>query len=118
MTQHGNSALIARPARPPFPALRCWNLDAQQTAMLAGVLLLTALAYLRCLGNGFVYDDHAQIEKNLQISQWSFLYHAVTRDLWWFTHLKESQPRDPYYRPLQNIWMGLSFHLVKRSPAG
>jgi protein O-mannosyl-transferase len=117
--KHKNPDFIdAKPAWPRFPALRRWDLDAQQTTMLAGVLLLTALTYLRCLGNGFVYDDHAQIEKNLQISQWSFLYQALTRDLWWFTHLKETQPRDPYYRPLQNIWLGLSYHLVRRNPAG
>jgi hypothetical protein len=60
--KHENPDFVdATPAWPRFPALRRWDLAAQQTTILAGVLLLTAPTFLRCLGNGFVYDDHAEI---------------------------------------------------------
>jgi hypothetical protein len=36
------------------PTLRRWDLDSRQTAILTGVLLLTAIAYLPSLWNGFV----------------------------------------------------------------
>ena len=40
--------------------LEAWGLD-QPAAVLAGVLMFTLLVYLRCLSNGWVYDDHFRI---------------------------------------------------------
>ena len=92
--------------------------DARRRAlMIAGVLLATALVYLRCLGNGFVFDDHDMVIANRQIGQWSFLWKSLTRDSWWFMdplHL----PASAYYRPLQDIWLGLNYHLFGPHVAG
>jgi len=71
--------------------------------MIGGVLLLTALAYLRCLGDRFVLDDNDDIVANRYVAQWSFLWKSLVNGLWWFrdpAHL----PQSSNYRPLQNIW--------------
>jgi len=111
-----------RPDIPPrewlrFPALRRWNLNQTQTAMLAGVLLLTLLVYLRCLADGFVYDDHMEIVRNRYLGQWQFLWKSFIHDIWWF-RAPARLPQSSYYRPLQNVWLSLNFHLVGRNPVG
>jgi protein O-mannosyl-transferase len=105
------------PAWFSFPALRRWQLDAKQTAMLAGILLVTALVYLRCLENQFVYDDVTIVLHNKYIGQWSYLWKAWTRDLWWFLdpqHLPHSQ----FYQPLQGMWFAFAYHLFGPNPIG
>ena len=84
---------------------------------LAGVLLVTLLLYLRCLGNGFVFDDNPMIVKNAYIGSWSFFRLSFSHDSWWYLdplHL----PASSYYRPLQDTWLGLHFHLFGLNPAG
>lgn len=84
---------------------------------LAGILALTALIYLRCLGNAFIYDDLWMIRLNPYLTRWSFLWHSMTRDSWWFkdpNHL----PQSSYYRPLPNVWSGLNYQLFGFHPAG
>ncbi len=85
--------------------------------MLDGVLLLTMLVYLRCLGNGFVFDDHEMIVINRYLGQWSFLWKSLVNDSWWFRdplHL----PQSSYYRPLQDIWLGIHYQLFGLVPGG
>jgi protein O-mannosyl-transferase len=97
-------------ASPPYWATR-------QSALLGGVLLVTLVALLRCLGNRFVFDDHEMIVLNRYIGQWSFLWKSIVNDSWWFRdplHL----PQSSYYRPLQDIWLALNFHLFGLNPAG
>jgi tetratricopeptide (TPR) repeat protein len=80
-------------------------------------MLVTAIAYLRSLGNEFVFDDVLMINANTYIGQWSFLWRSMVNDLWWFrdpNHL----PYSAYYRPLQDIWLALNFHLFGFNPAG
>ncbi len=87
------------------------------TLMLGGVLLLTMLVYLRCLSNGFVFDDHEMIVLNRYLGQWSFLWKSLVNDSWWFRdplHL----PQSSYYRPLQDIWLGIHYQLFGLVPAG
>src|SRR5208283_5556467 len=87
------------------------------TLMLDGVLLLTMLVYLRCLGNGFVFDDHEMIVINRYLGQWSFLWKSLVNDSWWFRdplHL----PQSSYYRPLQDIWLGIHYQLFGLVPGG
>ncbi len=100
-----------------FPALGRWNLNQTQTAMLAGVLVLTLLVYLRCLADGFVYDDHMEIVRNRYLGQWQFLWKSFLHDIWWF-RAPARLPQSSYYRPLQNVWLTLNFHLVGRNPVG
>ncbi len=94
-----------------------WNLDAMHTAMLVGVLLVTAIVYLRCLGNGFVYDDYPAIVQNPSLAHWSFFWKSATRDIWWFRQ-PDQLPQSAYYRPLQNIWLALNYHLFGLNPVG
>ncbi len=89
----------------------------RRNLLAGGVMLLTALLYLRCLGNGFVFDDHEMIVINGYIGQWSFLWRSLVNDSWWFRdplHL----PQSSYYRPLQDIWLGLHYQLFGLAPAG
>ena len=81
------------------------------------MLLATLLAYLRCLGNGFVYDDRLMIAENRYIGSGSFIWKSLTRDLWWFrgpAHL----PRSAQYHPLQDIWLALNYALFGLNPLG
>ena len=85
--------------------------------MAGGVLVVTALVYLRGLANGFVFDDHDMVIANRFIGQWSFLWKSLARDSWWFmdpTHL----PASSYYRPLQDIWLGLHYQLFGSNAVG
>jgi hypothetical protein len=91
---------------------RHWlDLNGTQITMLAGVLLITLLVYLRCLGNELVYDDHPMIVDNPYIRQWSFVWRSITRDVWWFLS-SGRMTHSAYYRPLENIWLGLGYQLV------
>lgn len=100
-----------------FPALRRWGLDSKQTAIFAGILLLTLLAYLRSLNNGFVFHDESAILENRYLNQWSFIWQSLIHDLWWFSG-RGPLPHSPYYRPLHNVWLALNFHLVGLRPLG
>jgi protein O-mannosyl-transferase len=100
-----------------FPTLRRWNLDGVETAMLAGILSLTTLVYLRCLANGFVSDDVVMILHNQPITRWSYLWISLGRDLWWFNHPDHPSPTS-FYQPIQSIWLGLGFHLFGKNPLG
>jgi protein O-mannosyl-transferase len=84
---------------------------------LGAVLLVTAAAYFRCLSNRFVFDDEIMIVTNRYIGQWSFIWKSLANDSWWFRdplHL----PQSSYYRPLQDIWLALNFHLFHLDPRG
>jgi tetratricopeptide (TPR) repeat protein len=96
------------------PRSRLANYDA---VALAGVLLATLVVYLRCLSNGFVFDDHEMIVANRFIGDWSFFWKSIVNDSWWFRdplHL----PQSSYYRPLQDIWLGLNYRLFGLQPPG
>jgi protein O-mannosyl-transferase len=81
---------------------------------VAGVMLLTFVVYLRCLGNGFVLDDKQMVLDNPYIGRWSFLWRSLFNDAWWFHHTPG--PGGMYYRPLQLIWLGLNYQLFGLHP--
>src|SRR5579863_1475503 len=117
-----NEAMTANPKTAVFrqlhfPALRRWNLDSSQTAMLAAILAATLLVYMRCLVNGFVSDDVLMILQNEPITHWSYLWKSLSRDLWWFNHPDRPSPTS-FYQPIQSVWLGLAFHLFGRNPIG
>ncbi len=90
---------------------------ASRPVAIGGVLLVTLLIYLRCVGNGFVFDDNMMVVKNAYIGSWSFFRFSLLHDSWWYLdplHL----PASSYYRPLQDAWLGLHFHLFGLNPAG
>ncbi|HVN63652.1 MAG TPA: hypothetical protein VMT58_03365, partial [Candidatus Binataceae bacterium] len=91
--------------------------DPQVGMALAGILIVTAAVYARCLSNGFVFDDHEMIVLNRFIGDWSFYWKSIVNDSWWFrdpAHL----PQSAYYRPLQDIWFAINFHLFGLEPMG
>ena len=90
-----------------------WSIGRDQLAV-GGVLLITLLAYLKCLGNPFTLDDHLFLE-NALIGQWSFLSRSLTKDLLWFLDATGG-PISPYYRPLLLIVLGLEYHLFGHNP--
>jgi len=74
------------------------------------VLLLTAAVYLRCTRNEFVFDDKEMIVRNRFLGDWAMVWDSFVRDSWWFIdphHL----PQSAYYRPLQDVWFWLNYHL-------
>ena len=89
------------------------NLSPRERLILSAILLATALVYLRSLGNGFVYDDHALIDSNPNLGQWSFVWKSLTRDLLWSQGGFKTR-----YRPLLSVWFALSYHLFGLKPAG
>ncbi len=105
-------------ANVPPPRPRIWDrIRATESAAVAGIVALTALVYLRCLGNGYVFDDHEMILVNRYIGEWSFLWKALVNDSWWFrdpVHL----PQSHYYRPLQDVWLGLNYQVFGLNPVG
>jgi protein O-mannosyl-transferase len=85
--------------------------------LLGGVLAATALVYLRCLGNGFVWDDLPLIVLNPYLSQWSFIWKSLTRHEYWFSD-PTNTGHVSRYRPVLLLWMALNYHLSGVNPAG
>lgn len=83
--------------------------------MLAVIVCLTVLVSLRSLSNGFVFDDLDVIQRNPLIGHWSFVWKSFFHDVWWFRN-PAKLPQSSYYRPLQNLWFALGFHLFGYSP--
>src|SRR5579885_1409674 len=105
----------SKPTSPPRLDLR--GAAGRRNLGLAAIVALTALVYLRCLKNGYVFDDHEMIIVNRYIGEWSFLWKALVNDSWWFrdpAHL----PQSHYYRPLQDIWLGLNYQAFGLNPVG
>jgi hypothetical protein len=80
----------------------------RKTTLLGCVLLLAFLAYANALANGFVYDDHSQIEQNPYVHSFRGIAKIFTM----------SQPSGNYYRPLMNLGFLASFKLFGASPYG
>jgi Flp pilus assembly protein TadD len=80
-------------------------------------IALTLLTYLRCVGNQFVFDDIDMVVKNAFISRWSMIWKSFVSDSWWFID-PLNLPHSAYYRPLQDVWLSLNYHLFGFAPAG
>jgi tetratricopeptide (TPR) repeat protein len=86
----------------------------------AGLLIalgVTFVVYARCFGAEFVYDDFDLLVNNPLITQWSFIWQSFGHDLWWFRTMGPL-PHSPYYRPLQDAWLGLNYQLWGFNPPG
>jgi len=91
--------------------------SARDRLALAAVMAGTAITYLRSLCNGFVFDDQDMIVNNQEIGRWSFLWRSLFNNLWWFQNQPSPLLRS-YYRPVQDVWLGLLYHLFGLNPAG
>ncbi len=108
-------AADAKP-RTTVPAGLAGGID-RGALLIGGVLIVTALVYLRSLGNGFVFDDHTLIVTNHGLSNSSFLWQALFHDEYWFSdplHL----PVSSRYRPMQLWWVWLNYNLFGLNAAG
>ena len=90
----------------------------RETAILCCILAVTAVVYLRCLGNGFVLDDFVMFVKNPDLRNWSFLWKGFTRSEYWFSDagwIRAYYFRN--YRPLLLVWYWVDYHLFGLNPA-
>ena len=90
----------------------------RDTAILSGILAVTAVVYLRTLENAFVLDDVVQIIKNPDLPDWSFLWKAFTRNEFWYSDaafVHGYQSRN--YRPIILVWYWVNYHLFGLHPA-
>ena len=83
----------------------------------AVALALTTIVYLRCLANELVYDDHEMIVLNRYIGDWAMIWRSFVNDSWWFRN-PLLLPQSAYYRPLQDVWLAVNFHLFGFAPIG
>jgi len=114
--RHASLAKLAPPqASPPSRVATSWRVGQPEFLAPTLAVLVTMLAYLRSVGGGFVFDDRAMIVDNPTLRQWSFLWQAFFRDFWYFA--AKDAPL-PYFRPLENAWMSINFHLFGLNAAG
>jgi hypothetical protein len=97
-------------------AMRLWNLEPREAAVLAGILLATALIYMPSIRYGWVWDDTAQIVTKSQLQSWAGIGKSFIHDSWWFRD-PNNLPESAYYRPLQDVWFGLNHMIVGVHPA-
>lgn len=101
-----------QPAGPP------WGADKlRPETAIAGVLALTAIVFSRSIGNQFVLDDRPQIVDNHYLGDGSFIWRSLIDNSTWYIHPIPLRVA-AYYRPLQNIWFALNFHLFGLHPSG
>ncbi|MGH7814996.1 MAG: tetratricopeptide repeat protein [Candidatus Binataceae bacterium] len=84
---------------------------------LGGVLILTALIYLRSLGGEFPPDLRRSIADNPYLKEWSFLWKSLVNDEWWFIDPARA-PISTNYRPIPNLWLWLNYRMFGASPPG
>jgi protein O-mannosyl-transferase len=92
------------------------TLTAQTRSRLLGLVLVLSFAlYANCLFNGFVYDDHSQIERNPLVHNFKY-----TGTLFGTSLLAQQgkQAVPNFYRPLTNFSFLLGYELFGLSPLG
>jgi Flp pilus assembly protein TadD len=105
----------AAPAR-HAPARGWWSLATLADTPIAA-LAITLLVYLRCVGNGLVYDDHEMILLNRYIGDFAMVWRSFVNDSWWFRNPLKL-PQSAYYRPLQDVWLWANYQMFGFAPPG
>ncbi len=98
----------------PLPVSSRWF--TRENLILWCTLAVTALVYLRSLGNAFVLDDVVTFVRNPDLRDWSFLWKAFTREEFWYSDAG-FLPHYRNYRPLVLVWSWLDYHLFGLNPA-
>jgi len=88
---------------------------ATDKALLAGIIVLTALIYLPTLRFEFVYDDQGIIVENTLVHSWRFVPEYFQGQLW--QHLFPNAPAN-YYRPISALWFRINHALFGLHPSG
>ena len=84
-------------------------------ALLAGILVLTALVFLPTLRYQFAYDDQGIIVENPLVHSWRFVPEYFQGQLW--QHLYPNAPAS-YYRPLSVVLFRVNHALFGLHPMG
>ena len=71
-----------------------------RSTALGGLLFLALLVYCNTLLNGFVYDDHAQVEQSPYVHSFRYVDKIFTTTVWSFQGL---EGKTNYYRPLMTF---------------
>jgi tetratricopeptide (TPR) repeat protein len=83
----------------------------RQRLLLAGILAITALAYLNALDGKFVYDDRLQVLKNPTLNSLANIPKMFTQGVWQFLNTSDKNAVGPYYRPIFNIALIINHQL-------
>lgn len=113
-----NDELVHPPSRGSARSAARSIAPSRETAILWCILAVTALVYLRCLGNGFVLDDPIMFVHNPDLRHWSFLWKAFTRNEFWYSDAAFLQIQQfKNYRPLFLVWCWVDYKLFGLNPA-
>jgi protein O-mannosyl-transferase len=74
--------------------------DQRRSTALGGLLLLALLVYCNTLSNGFVYDDHFQVEQSPYVRSFKYVDKILTTTVWSFQGL---EGKTNYYRPVMTL---------------
>ena len=85
--------------------------------LLGCLLLLTFLAYANSLANGFVYDDHTEIERNPYVHSVKYVGTLLSTSVLAYQG-KGGQEIRNYYRPVTGLEFLLCFKLFGLFPPG
>ncbi|MDZ4772256.1 MAG: tetratricopeptide repeat protein, partial [Planctomycetota bacterium] len=83
--------------------------------LVALLVVVTTLAFLRGLSGEFVYDDRLTVERNPAVSDASQLAGSLVRPMWDFTG-PENTAAVGYWRPLANVALALAYHVGGGQP--
>lgn len=83
--------------------------------LVALLIVVTALAFVRGLASDFVYDDHLTVERNPALVNASSLVASFGDPMWDFTG-PENTAAVGYWRPLANVALALAHHVGGGQP--
>ena len=86
--------------------------------IIAGVLLISALAFVNSLDGEFVYDDRFQVLNNPTINSLGNIPRMFTQSVWQFMNSTSQLPVGAYYRPIFNIALIVNHQLFGPSVFG
>lgn len=87
----------------------------RRNLLLGGLLLLSFLFYANAATNGFVYDDHSQIESNPYVHSFKYIGKIFGSSL---IAQQGKQGAPNFYRPVVNFSFLLCYKLFGASPYG
>jgi hypothetical protein len=79
-----------------------WNLEPRELAVLATILLATALIYIPSIRYGWVWDDKAQTIQARDLHSLAGIGKSFIYDSWCFRDPTDL-PQSAYYRPFQTV---------------
>ncbi len=87
----------------------------KRSTALGGLLFLALLVYGNTLMNGFVYDDHFQVEQNPYVHSFHYVGRIFTTTVWSF---QGQEGKTNYYRPLMTFGFLICNKVFQAFPFG